>query len=62
VKLSLRLALAASIAVAAAAPFTATAHAWSCQDEVGQAACLVVATVCRPLERNPKLGIECTVE
>ena len=60
-KLSLRLALAASIAVAAA-PFAATAHAWSCQDEVGQAACLVVATVCRPLENNPKLGIECTVE
>jgi hypothetical protein len=62
VKLPLRLALAASVAVAAAAPLTATAHAWSCQDEVGQAACFVVTTVCRPLEQNPKLGIACTIE
>jgi hypothetical protein len=46
VKLSLRLALAASIAVAAAAPFTATAHAWTCSD-AAEAVCFVVGTTCR---------------
>jgi hypothetical protein len=59
VKLSLRLALAASIAVAAAAPFTATAHAWSCQGEVGQAACLVIGTTCRTVPE--KYQSLCTV-
>jgi hypothetical protein len=51
VKLSLRLALAASIAVAAAAPFTATAHAWTCS-EGAEAVCYALGTACREVPQK----------
>jgi hypothetical protein len=41
-----RLAVAAGIAVTIAAPAAQHAYAWSCTDEVGQAACFVVGTTC----------------
>jgi hypothetical protein len=42
----IRLGLVAGVALLAAAP-AVPAHAWSCTDEVGQAACFVVGTTCR---------------
>lgn len=42
-----RMVLGGAVAVLLSAPMTAPSHAWSCQDEVGQALCLVVGTTCR---------------
>jgi hypothetical protein len=53
-----RMVLGGAAALLLSAPMTASSHAWSCQGDVGYAACLAVGTTCRTYEDlggNPAL-------
>jgi hypothetical protein len=55
-----RVVLGGAVAALLSAPLTAPSHAWSCQDEVGYAACLVVGTTCRTAIELGLRGDLCT--